>query len=570
VNGERGRRRESWDAIVVGSGIAGGWAAKELSEKGLNTLVLEAGRPIDPARDFLMNAPAYDFTYRYLGDRQQLARQPVQRKCYACDEGATQFFVNDDENPYTTPDGKPFDWIRGRQVGGKSIMWGRQCYRMSDLDFEANAKDGNGTDWPIRYRDIAPWYDKVEQYAGISGERMGLAQIPDGPFLPPMPLSCSEQWFRDRLGETYGGERHLTIGRVAVLSTTHQGRAACHYCGACHRGCSTASYFNSVQTTLLDAFQTGRCTIRPFSVVHSLTWDAAKSRVSGVKVIDAQTMEALEFNARIVFVCASALESTRILLNSRSAAHPEGLGGNSGVLGRYLMDHTMQHGAGGNVPGFEDKRTYGSRPNGIYLPRFRNVTERHPDFLRGYGYQGGGSRVVQGWSRGTAARGFGAELKHALRTPEYGSWRMSLGGFGECLPHPDNRVTLNANQVDKWGVPTLHVDMQWRENEIAMMRDAEVQAAEMLEAAGCTDVKPYNNKTPPGLTIHEMGTARMGKDRKTSVLNRWNQVWDSPNVFVTDGASMASSGCQNPSVTYMALTARAADHAVRALNRKEL
>jgi choline dehydrogenase-like flavoprotein len=385
-----------------------------------------------------------------------------------------------------------------------------------------------------------------------------------------MPLSCSEQWFRDRLGESYGGQRHLTIGRVAVLSTTHQGRAACHYCGACHRGCSTASYFNSVQTTLLDAFNTGRCTIRPFSVVHSLTWDAEQSRVSGVKVIDGQTMEALEFNARIVFVCASALESTRILLNSRSASHPEGLGGNSGVLGRYLMDHTMQHGASGNVPGFEDKRTYGSRPNGIYLPRFRNVSERHPDFLRGYGYQGGGSRVVQGWSRGTAARGFGAELKQALRTPVYGSWRMSLGGFGECLPHQDNRVTINPQQVDRWGIPTLHIDMQWRENELAMMQDAEVQAAEMLEAAGCADVKTYNNKTPPGLTIHEMGTARMGKDRKTSVLNKWNQVWDSPNVFVTDGASMASSGCQNPSVTYMALTARAADHAVRSLNRKEL
>lgn len=564
-------RSNDWDAIVIGSGIAGGWAAKELSEKGLRVLVLEAGRPIDPARDFLMNAPAYEFDYRYLHDRKRLdARQQVQQKCYACDEGATQFFVDDVDNPYTTPDGRPFDWIRGRQVGGKSIMWGRQCYRMSDLDFEANARDGHGTDWPIRYRDLAPWYDKVEAYAGISGEKLGLTQLPDGPFLAPMPLTCSEQWFRDNLRRAYGDERVLTVGRVAVLSEAHNGRAACHYCGDCHRGCTTASYFNSVQTTLRDALATGRCTIRPFSVVHSLAWDEARGRVTGARVIDANTMEGIEFRARIVFVCASALESTRILLNSRSRSHPEGLGGNSGVLGSHLMDHTMQHGARGVVPGFEDKRTFGNRPNGIYLPRFRNVTEQHPDFLRGYGYQGGGYRSVAGWGRGSATRGFGAELKHALRTPEYGPWRMSLGGFGECLPHPDNRVTLDPERTDRWGVPVLHVDMQWRDNERAMMRDAEVAAAEMLEAAGCRDVTTYDNQTPPGLTIHEMGTARMGRRRQDSVLNRWNQVWDSPNVFVTDGACMASSGCQNPSVTYMALTARAADHAVTSLNRKEL
>lgn len=564
-------RRETWDAIVVGSGISGGWAAKELSAKGLRVLVLEAGRPIDPARDYLMNAPAYEFDYRYLGDQKHLsARQPVQRKCYACDEGATQFFVDDVDNPYTTPEGRPFDWIRGRQLGGKSIMWGRQCYRMSDLDFEANAKDGHGTDWPIRYRDIQPWYDYVEQYAGISGERLGLPQLPDGPFLPPMPLTASEQWFRDGLARAYGGARVMTIGRVAVLSEAHNGRAGCHYCGDCHRGCTTASYFNSVQTTLKDAIATGRTTIRPFSVVHSLIWDDATGKVTGVRVIDGQTLEPLEFTSRIIFVCASALESTRILLNSRSRAHPDGLGGNSGVLGRYLMDHTMQHGAGGNVAGFEEYRTVGNRPNGVYLPRFRNVKERHPDFLRGYGYQGGGYRSVERWGRGTAARGFGADFKHGLRVPIYGGWRMSLGGFGECLPHPDNRVTLDPAKVDRWGVPALHIDMQWRDNEIAMMRDAEVQAAEMLEAAGCTDVKTYDNKTPPGLTIHEMGTARMGKRRQDSVLNKWNQVWDAPNVFVTDGASMASSGCQNPSVTYMALTARAADHAVRLLNRKEL
>jgi len=564
-------RHDPWDAIVIGSGISGGWAAKELSEKGLRVLVLEAGRPIDPARDYLMNAPAYEFDYRYMGDEQHLStRQPVQRKCYACDEGATQFFVDDVDNPYTTPDGKPFDWIRGRQVGGKSIMWGRQCYRMSDLDFEANDRDGHGTDWPIRYRDLQPWYDKVESYAGISGERLGLSQLPDGPFLPPMPLSCSEEWFRNGLHEAYGGERVMTIGRVAVLTEAHNGRAGCHYCGDCHRGCTTASYFNSVQTTLKDALQTGRTTLRPFSVVHSLVFDEPTGRVTGVRVVDGQTLESLEFTSRVVFVCASTLESTRILLNSRSRSHPDGLGGNSGVLGRHLMDHTMQHGARGVVPGFEDRRTTGNRPNGIYLPRFRNVRDPHPDFLRGYAYQGGGYRSVVGWGRGATRRGFGAALKAELRTPEYGPWRMSLGGFGECLPHPENRVTLDESRVDRWGIPVLHIDMQWRDNERVMMRDAADQAAEMLEAAGCREVATYDNGTAPGLTIHEMGTARMGKDRRTSVLNKWNQVWDAPNVFVTDGASMASSGCQNPSVTFMALTARAVDHAVRSLTRKEL
>lgn len=563
--------RETWDAIVIGSGISGGWAAKELTEKGLRVLVLEAGRTIDPARDYLMNAPAYEFDYRYLGDVRKLtARQPVQRKCYACDEGATQFFVDDVDNPYTTPEGRPFDWIRGRQLGGKSIMWGRQCYRWSDLDFGANAKDGHGTDWPIRYRDIASWYDYVEGYAGISGEKLGLSQLPDGPFLPPMQMSCAENFVKEGIAKRYGGSRILTVGRTANLTVPHNGRAACHYCDACHRGCTTAAYFNSVQTTLKDALATGRCTIRPYSVVHSLVWNEEKGKVTGVRVVDGQTMEPLEFESRIVFVNASALESARILMNSKSRSHPNGIGGNNDVLGRYVMDHTMQAGARGTVPGFEDKKTFGSRPNGVYLPRFRNVTDQHPDFLRGYGYQGGGGRSVSGWGRGATTPGFGADFKSALKTPVYGTWSMSLGGFGECLPHPDNRITIDPDKVDRWGVPVLRIDVQWRENELKMQQDAMTQAAEMLEAAGCTNVSTYNSKTAPGLTIHEMGPARMGKDPKTSVLNKWNQVWDAKNVFVTDGACMASSGCQNPSITYMALTARAADYAVRALTRKEL
>lgn len=563
--------RSPCDAIVIGSGISGGWAAKELSEKGLNVLVLEAGRTIDPARDYLMNAPAFEFDYRYLGDIRKLtARQSVQRKCYACDEGATQFFVDDVDNPYTTADGKPFDWIRGRQLGGKSIMWGRQCYRWSDLDFEANAKDGHGTDWPVRYKDIARWYDYVEGYAGISGEKLGLPQLPDGPFLPPMQMSCAEQFVRDGIASKYQGSRVMTIGRTANLTVAHNGRAACHYCDACQRGCTSASYFNSVQTTLKDAIATGRCTIRPYSVVHSLVWNEEQGKVTGVRVIDGQTLEPLEFNARIVFLNCSALESTRILLNSKSRSHPEGLGGNSGVLGRYVMDHTMQAGAGGDVAGFLDKTTYGSRPNGIYLARFRNVTTQHPEFLRGYAYQGGGGRSVQRWWRGSSTPGFGADFKQALKTPVYGGWRMSLGGFGECLPHVDNRVSIHPDKVDRWGIPVLHIDVQWRENELKMQADAMTQAAEMLEAAGVTNVATYNNKTAPGLTIHEMGGARMGKSPKTSVLNKWNQIWDAKNVFVTDGAAMASSACQNPSITYMAFTARAADYAVRALTRKEL
>lgn len=564
-------RRATYDAIVVGSGISGGWAAKELSEKGLSVLVLEAGRTIDPARDYLMNAPAFEFDYRYLGDVRKLtARQSVQRKCYACDEGATQFFVDDVDNPYTTAEGKPFDWIRGRQLGGKSIMWGRQCYRWSDLDFGANARDGQGTDWPVRYRDIARWYDYVEGYAGISGEKLGLAQLPDGPFLPPMPLTCAEQFVREGITKRYGGGRVLTVGRVANLTVAHNGRAACHYCDACHRGCTTGAYFNSVQTTLKDALATGRTTIRPYSVASSLVWDETRGKVTGVHVVDAQTMESLEFDARIVFLNCSALESVRLLLNSKSRSHPEGLGASSGVLGRYVMDHTMQAGARGDVPGFDDKKTFGSRPNGIYLARFRNVTDQHPDFLRGYAYQGGGSRSMQGWGRGTTTPGFGADFKNSLKSPVYGGWRMSLGGFGECLPHADNRVSLSPDKVDRWGVPALHVDVQWRDNELTMQQDAMTQAAEMLEASGCTNVSTYNSKTAPGLTIHEMGGARMGRDSKTSVLNKWNQVWDARNVFVTDGAAMASSACQNPSITYMAFTARAADYAVRALKRKEL
>ncbi len=560
-------QQRSFDAIVVGSGMTGGWAAKELTEHGLETLVLEAGPPIDPDVDFVEHEPVWSFRYRGLGDRRQLAEtQPVQRTCYACDEAASKFFVNDVENPYTHDDDKPFAWIRGRHVGGRSIMWARQSYRLSDLDFEANARDGFGVDWPIRYADLAPWYDYVERFAGISGRPEGLPQLPDGQFLPAMPLNCVEESLRDGIARGFGRSRVLTIGRTAVLTENHNGRAACHYCGPCHRGCVTRSYVSAVNATLPAAVETGRMTLRPNSVVSEILYDQTRDRARGVRVIDRETHEELEFTGRIVFMCASALESARILLNSKNTRFPTGLGNSSGELGRNLMDHTMGGGARATVRGFENRDTFGRRPNGIYIPRFRNVNESHPDFLRGYGFQGGARRP--GWSRGTVMPGFGADFKHALRNP--GPWQVTFYGFGECLPRSDNYVELDPAKVDAWGIPALKIHCSWRENERAMLQDMSITAAEMLEAGGARDIETFVEDNPPGLTIHEMGTARMGRDPRTSVLNTNNQIHDVQNVFVTDGAAMASSACQNPSLTYMALTARACDYAVERMRRGEL
>jgi choline dehydrogenase-like flavoprotein len=557
----------TYDALIVGSGITGGWAAKELTEKGLNVLVLEAGRTIIPEQDYVEHVPLWEMKYRRWDDRAERQRtQFIQRECdYDCDEFSHKFFVNDLENPYSVAPGKPFTWIRGRQVGGKSITWGRQTYRWSDLDFEANLREGIAIDWPLRYADLAPWYDYVEEFAGVSGQPEGLPHLPDSNFLPPMQMTCVELDFRSALGKYYG-DRICTIGRCAILTQTHKGRAACHYCGECQRGCITQSYFSSLNSTLPAAGKTGRLTIRPYSVVHSLAFDAKSRRISSVRVIDAQTKASMEFRGRLVFLCASTLESTRILLNSVTPEFPNGLANGSGELGHNLMDHHMGSGASGIMPGHEDKVPFGNRPNGIYIPRFRNVSTREKDFLRGYGYQGGADR--DDWTRGLNTAGFGAQFKQSLRKP--GPWRLGVGGFGECLPTHNNFVEIDKEKVDAWGIPTLRINCQWGENERAMSRDIALQAAEMLATAGVREISVTQSMTPPGRGIHEMGTARMGRDAKTSVLNANNQAHEVNNLFVSDGACMTSSSCVNPSLTYMALTARACHYAVSKMKKGEL
>jgi choline dehydrogenase-like flavoprotein len=554
------RIRIDFDAIVVGSGITGGWAAKELTQRGLHTLVLEAGRPIDPERDAVEHVPPWDMPFRGLGDRAAIeSRQPVQRHSLSFDELSRRFWTDDVDNPYTTPVDKPFHWFRARQVGGKSIIWGRHVYRWSDLDFEANLRDGIAVDWPIRYADLSPWYDYVERFIGVSGRAEGLAQLPDGQFQPPMAMNCVEEYVRDRVQERFGRERVLTSGRLANLTEPLNGRAACHYCGPCQRGCVTRSYFSSVNATLPAAAKTGRLTLRPYSIVERLQHDDANGRVTGVRVVDARTKAVIEYRARVVFLCASALETARLLMHSKIA-------NSSGQVGRNIMDHIKHTGVTGEIAGWTDRHVIGVRPGALFVPRFRNVGATRAPFLRGYSFLSAARRSE--WSDRIFERGVGTDFKRRLST--LGPWTMSFRGYGECLPRQENRCTLDPVRVDAWGIPVLHIEAEWSSNEHALHRDMAATAAELLEAAGATNIHQQTTPSIMGDANHEMGSARMGRDPKTSVLDAFNRAHDVPNLYVTDGACMTSSGWQNPSLTYMALTARACDHAAGAMKRDEI
>lgn len=562
------QKQNTFDAIVVGTGISGGWAAKELTEKGLKTLVLERGRDVRHVLDYpTMTKDPWQLPHAGKLSDEELKFYPVQSRTNWVNQANKHWWVKDTENPYTEV--KPFDWIRGYHVGGRSLMWGKQTYRLSNLDFEANAKDSVGVDWPVRYADMAPWYDYVESFIGVSGRAEGLAHLPDGKFLPPMELNCVEEVFRDKVADKFKG-RKITIGRVAHLTAAlphDPNRGICQSRNLCDRGCPYGAYFSSNASTLPAATKTGNMTLRPHSIVHSVIYDETKGKAVGVKVLDSETKEEIDYFAKVIFLNASTLGSTFILLNSTSNRFSNGLGNGSDQLGRNLMDHQYRAGAEADVDGFEDKYYIGRRPNGIYIPRFRNVgDDKRTDYIRGFGYQGSASRM--GWSRGVQEMSIGEDLKNELATP--GDWKIGITGFGECLPYSDNRVTLNKDKKDVYGLPTLNVDAEWKENEKVMRKDMKAAAAEMLEASGFKNVRMYDNPDNIGLGIHEMGTARMGKDPKTSVLNKWNQVHEASNVFVTDGAAMTSSACQNPSLTYMALTARAVDYAVGELKKGTL
>ncbi len=559
----KAKSENTYDAIVIGSGISGGWAAKELCEKGLKTLVLERGPMVEHIKDYPTASYApWDFAHRNRITERMREEQYIQVRGF-CNEANSHFFVNDKDHPYNQV--KPYDWIRGYQVGGRSLTWGRQCYRWSDLDFEANVKDGHGVDWPIRYKDIAPWYSYVEKFVGVSGSVEGLPQLPDGEFLPPMEMNCLEQHLSISISAAFP-ERKMIIGRVANLTRGLTDRGPCQFRNACDRGCPFAGYFSSNSATLPAARATGNLTLRPNSVVSEVIYDKDSRKATGVRIIDAQTKSVEEYHAKIIFLNASTLGSTFILLHSISDAFPEGMGNSSGQLGHNLMDHHYHVGAVGTHDGFRENYFSGRRANGIYVPRFRNIDAKtkRDDYVRGFGYQGGASR-----GRANASDKIGVDLK--MEAASLGDWSMWLGAWGEQLPEYDNKVSLNLERKDKWGLPLLDIDCEWKENELAMRKDMMNSAAEMLESAGLKNINTFDDsKAYPGLCIHEMGTARMGSDPKNSVLNKWNQLHEVKNVFVTDGACMTSSANQNPSITYMALTARAADYAVEELKKGNL
>jgi choline dehydrogenase-like flavoprotein len=557
---------EQWDAIVVGSGISGGWAAKELTERGLRVLLLERGRQVEHIKDY-PNARKGPWEYPHRGapTRAMQAERPVlRRSAFALNETNPDWWVNEQDAPYT--EAKRFDWYRGYQVGGRSLMWGRCSFRLSDIDFEANARDGIGTDWPIRYAEIAPWYSHVEKFAGIAGSIEHLPQLPDGEFQPAMPLNCGEELLASGLRKAYSGARRLISSRTANITQPLPGRGACQSRNACWLGCPYGASFSTQSSTLPAAAKTGRLTLRPHSIVSEVLFDKNTKRASGVRVIDAITNAATDYTARVVFLCASTLNSTWLLLRSATDIWPGGLGSSSGELGHNLMDHHFRLGAEGRIEGLLDKDHIGGRPNPSYIPRYRNLNGDKRSYIRGFGYEGGASR--QNWHRLVAEMGVGGDFKDLAAQP--GHWTIGGTAFGEMLPNHRNRVTLDPSTKDKWGLPVLRIDCEIGENERLMRVDMMNDMAEMLSEAGVKDVRTFDHGYFPGQGIHELGTARMGTSPKNSVLNRHNQVWDAPNVFVTDGACMTSSACQNPSLTYMALTARAADFAVNAMNRREL
>ncbi|WP_281645966.1 GMC family oxidoreductase [Parendozoicomonas sp. Alg238-R29] len=558
-------KNRMYDAIVVGSGITGGWAAKELTEKGLNVLVLERGPDKKHGLDYIgEHAPPWQVPFANKADREENQRDyPIQSQCYAFDATTRHFFNNDRDNPYIYDESKPYRWTRANGVGGRSTIWGRQTYRWSDMDFEANARDGHGTDWPIRYSDIKDWYSYVEKFVGISGQKEGLAELPDSEFQPPMEMYALEKTIKARLKDKMP-ELTLTMGRTAILTENLGSRAACHYCGPCPRGCSTGSYFSSQSSTLPAAQATGRLTLRSGSVVERLEYDSKTNRVSGVRVIDVETKEPITYRSKLVFLCASTLASTQILLNSKSEHFPDGMANSSGVLGHYLMDHIkVQH--FGVFADDIDKYYLGFRPTGSYIPRFKNLgNRREENFLRGYGIQ---TDVVRpDWRFHFNQKGFGVDLKETLRKPAP-YWVWVLGAFGENLPSYNNRALVDETRPDRFGIPQLRMDMAFGDNEQRMAKDIQRSADRIYRAAGAVYMETNANLSTPGSSIHEMGTARMGRDPKVSVLNGWNQSHDIPNLFVTDGACMASSSCVNPSLTYMALTARACDYAVKELRK---
>ncbi len=556
---------DTYDAIVIGSGISGGWAAKELTEKGLRTLLLDRGKNVEHIKGYInANKDPWQFPHRGGRTQEMIENYPVLKRDYVLNETNLDFWAVDKDNPYTEI--KRFDWFRGYQVGGRSLTWGRQSYRLGDLDFEANLKEGIGVDWPIRYKDISPWYSYVEKFAGISGSVENFPSLPDGDFQPPMEMNCVEKDVAARIKAKYIGKRSMFIGRTANLTAPLKGRTNCQYRNKCWLGCPFGAYFSTQSSTLPAAVATGHLTLRPFSIVTRILYDKDTQKAKGVEILDAETNQTYQYFSKIVFVCASALNSAWVLMNSATDIWPAGLGSSSGELGHNVMDHHLGVGASGWVEGYEDKYYFGRRPNGFYVPRFVNILGDKRDYLRGFGYQGGASR--SGWERTVAEYAIGAKFKEALMEP--GVWTIGMGGFGETLPYHENRVFLDKTVKDKWGLPVLAMDCELKENELKMRQDMRDEGAAMLEAAGVKDVKAGIGEYGFGMGIHEMGTARMGRDPKTSVLNEWNQVWDAKNVFVTDGAAMTSAGCVNPSLTYMALTARAVHYAVAELKKQNL